>query len=56
MSSTLHDSNMSLEYHTITPYVSMHFQKDGMTPGCSVAASLHVGGDTRRTTGELLST
>ena len=46
MSSSLYDSKMSIDYHTNIPYVSMHFQNDGMTPGCSVVASLHVGSDT----------
>lgn len=35
-------------------YISMHFQKDGMSPGCSVAASL-LSWLTKRTTGEQLS-
>ena len=40
--SSLYDSKMYIDYHNI-PYISMHFQKDGMTPGCSVATSFLVG-------------
>ena len=37
--SSLYDSKMSTDYHNIL-YVSMHFQKDGMTPGHSIATTL----------------
>ena len=38
--SRLYDSKISIHNHNI-PYIHLHAsQKDGMTPGCSVAASL----------------
>ena len=37
--SSLYNSKMSIDHYNVL-YVSMHFQKDSMTPGCSVVASL----------------
>ena len=43
------------EEHRLIPYVSMRFQKDNFTPGCSVASSLLVVTH-YRTTDEISST